>query len=71
MVKRERRNAVSMHGVVKEFSGFVAGGGTGRNMRDSINKTGSDPFNFFSLKKRLLYMKKKRERCNTTFIQLA
>ena len=46
MVKRERRNAVSMHGVVKEFSGFVASGGTERNIRDSIIISGSDPFIF-------------------------
>ncbi len=45
MVKRERRNAVSMHGMVNEFSGFVAGGGTGKNIRDRLMETGSDPYN--------------------------
>lgn len=34
MVKRERRNADSMHSVVNKFSGFVAGGGMERNIRD-------------------------------------
>jgi len=40
MVKRERRSVVSMHGVVNEFSGFVAGGGTERKVRDSMRENG-------------------------------
>lgn len=43
-MKRERRNADSMHDVLKEYGGFGASGGTEKNIRDRLKILGSDPF---------------------------